>query len=351
VTRVTFPTPEDPLMRTRLMRSRRRTPATVLLASAAAASLALAGCAGQGGASSSSDFGSETLRVMAPASPGGGWDQTSRAAQQALEQGRVVQGGVEVFNVPGAGGTVGLSRLAREKGNDHLLMTMGLVMVGAVQTNDAQTTLDDVTPIARLTDEYEVLVVPADSEFKTLDDFLAAWKKDPQAQAIAGGSAGGSDQILAGLVAKDVGIDPKKVNYVAFSGGGESLAALLGGKVAAGISGISEYRDQIEAGKLRALAISSPKPMAGVDAPTFTESGVDVTLSNWRGFVAPPGLDAEQEKQLTKVVTEMHGTEQWEQALEKNRWTDSFSTGTEYARFLESEQKRVTGVLGDLGLV
>ncbi len=329
------------------MRTRRSRP-TAFAAAACVLALTLAGCgsATEGGSATALD----RLRIMAPAAPGGGWDLTSRTAQQAMEKGGVADT-VEVFNVPGAGGTIGLSRLAGERGNGNLLMTTGLVMVGAVQTNESQRTLRDVTPIARLTSAYEVIVVPASSPHKNLGDLVAAWKKDPGSVAIAGGSAGGVDQILAGLLAKKVGITPSKVNYVAFSGGGQSLAAILGGKVDAGISGLSEYVGQIKAGKLRALAISSPEPLEGVDIPTIEQAGVDLSLANWRGFVAPPGLKPDEKKALVEAVREMRGTQRWQQALEKNNWKDSFLTGEKFGAFLDSERKRVTGVLKELGLV
>ena len=315
--------------------------------------LVTAGCvkdSGDGGAAGGGDFPSRTLRIMAPASPGGGWDQTSRAAQQALEQG-VVDTGVEVFNVPQAGGTVGLAQLVNEKGNGHLLMTMGLVMVGAIQTNKSQVTLDRTTPIARLTSETEAIVVPAKSSFRTLDDLVAALKANPGKVSIAGGSAGGTDQILAGLVAKAVGVEPKKVNYIAFSGGGEALAAILGGKVAAGISGVGEFSEQIQAGKLRALAVSGAERVEGLDTPTLKEAGVDVELVNWRGMVAPPELSDGDRDGLTRVITEMHDSQGWKDALAKNGWEDSFLAGEEFKRFLTEEQSRVTTVLADLGLV
>jgi putative tricarboxylic transport membrane protein len=315
--------------------------------------LVTAGCvndSGEGGAAGGGDFPSRTVRIMAPASPGGGWDQTSRAAQQVLEQG-VVDTGVEVFNVPQAGGTVGLAQLVNEKGNGHLLMTMGLVMVGAIQTNKSQVTLDQTTPIARLTSEAETIVVPAKSSYRTLDDLVAALKANPGKVSIAGGSAGGTDQILAGLVAKAVGVEPDKVNYIAYSGGGEALAAILGGKVAAGISGVGEFAEQIQAGKLRALAVSGAERVEGLDAPTLKEAGVDVELVNWRGMVAPPELSDSDRDGLTRVITEMHDSQGWKDALAKNGWEDSFLAGEEFQQFLAEEQSRVNTVLTDLGLV
>jgi putative tricarboxylic transport membrane protein len=230
-------------------------------------------------------------------------------------------------------------------------MTMGLVMVGAIETNKSAATLDDVTPIARLTSEQEAIVVPADSPYETLEDFVTAWKADPGAFPIAGGSAGGTDQILAGLLAQEAGIDPKKVNYIAYSGGGEALAAILGGKVAAGISGVSEFTDQVAAGEMRALAVSGSEPVEGFDAPTIAESGFDVELTNWRGIVAPGELSEADEQALVDAVQGMYDSEAWKTAMSDNGWDDAYLPADEFASFLAEEKTRVAGVLSSLGLV
>jgi putative tricarboxylic transport membrane protein len=319
----------------------------------AALALTTAAC----GSSSSSSAGAaaeakplDRLEVTAPAAPGGGWDSTSRAAQEVLQAEGLAKT-VQVVNVPGAGGTIGLAKLANDKGKPEKLMTMGLVMVGAIETNKSAATLDDVTPIARLTSEQEAIVVPASSPYKTLEQFVAAWKTDPGKLAIAGGSAGGTDQILAGLVAQAGGIDPKKVNYIAYSGGGEALAAILGGKVAAGISGVSEFTDQVAAGKMRALAVSGAERVEGFDAPTIKEAGLDVELTNWRGMVAPGGISEADKKALTEAVEKMHESAAWQQQMEKNGWDDAFQPADEFATFLAEEKTRVSGVLKSLGLV
>jgi putative tricarboxylic transport membrane protein len=318
----------------------------------AAACLALTACGDNGGTSGTDNGAAKPvnrLQIMAPADPGGGWDLTARAMSQALE-GAGLAKSTTVTNVPGAGGTIGLAQLANERSEDFL-MVMGLVMVGAIETNKSKNTLDDVTPIARLTAEDEVIVVPAESPYKTIKDLGDALKSQGRKVAIAGGSAGGTDHILAGLLTKAAGASPADLNYVAFAGGGESLAALLGNKVAAGISGVSEYAEQIKAGKLRALAVSGPKPVDGVDAPTITEGGYDVELINWRGVVAPKGLDADAKDRLVELVTKMHDSKEWKDQLTKNGWTDTFLAGDEFDAFIKDEQETTTTVLKDLGLV
>ncbi|MFI6906278.1 Bug family tripartite tricarboxylate transporter substrate binding protein [Nonomuraea sp. NPDC050394] len=319
-----------------------------IFAALAALSVAtLSACGNSGGTSAS---GSGTLKIMAPANAGGGWDQTSRTAEQAIKQADPSRK-VEVYNVPGAGGTIGLAQLAGEKGNGNLLMTMGLVMVGAIEQNKSKVTLADTTPIAKLTEEYEIVVVPAESKLKTVADLVAAWKADPKTVSIAGGSAGGTDHILAGLMAKAAGVDPKQINYVANSGGGEALNLLLGNKATIGISGVGEFAEQVKAGKLRALAVSSPQRLPDLDAPTIKEGGLDVEIANWRGMVAPGGLSDADKKALTDLVTKMHASQAWKDAVAKNGWIDSFQTGEQFAGYLNSEQTRVKSIIAEMGLV
>jgi len=228
---------------------------------------------------------------------------------------------------------------------------MGLVMVGAIEQNKSQVTLAETTPIAKLTEEYEIVVVPASSPLKSLADLVAAWKADPAKVSVAGGSAGGTDHIVAGLMAKAAGVDPKLVNYIAHSGGGEALNALLGAKVTIGVSGIGEFAEHVKSGKLRALGVTSGERLPGLDAPTLKEGGLDVELANWRGFVAPGGLSDADKKALTDLVTTMHGSQPWKDAVAKNGWIDSFMTGQEFADYLRSEESRVKGIIAEMGLV
>ncbi|MDR6593870.1 Bug family tripartite tricarboxylate transporter substrate binding protein [Saccharothrix longispora] len=321
---------------------------TRLLAAVAAAGLVLAGCGGGGsGVAATDDV--DRLEIMAPADPGGGWDQTARAMQAAIS-GADLAGSVQVSNVGGAGGTVGLQKLANERSDSYLMVT-GLVMVGAVETNEVDKRLEDTTPIARLTAEDEVVVVPADSPYRTIDDLLAAVAEKGQGVSITGGSAGGTDHILAAMLLKAKDIDPAKLNYVAYSGGGESLAALLGGKVDAGISGVGEYVEQIKAGKLRALGTSGPKEHPEIKAPTFKQVGTGVELINWRGVVAPGSISVAAKDRLVKLVTDMHASPQWQEELKKKGWTDTFQTGHDFNTFLTTEIGRIQPVLKEIGLV
>jgi len=291
------------------------------------------------------------LKIMAPAAPGGGWDQTARSIQQALTAEKLVKS-AQVTNVTGAGGAVGLAQFINgAKGDGNQLMVNGFVMVGALLLNKSPVTLDQVTPIARLTEEIEIVVVPANSPIKDAKDLAAAVKADVAKVTWAGGSAGGVDQITAALFAQAIGADASKVNYIAFSGGGESLAAILGGKVTAGISGWSEYEGQIKAGKLRAIGVTSEKRIPGVDVPTFKEQGVDLVIANWRSVMAPPGISAEQKKALIDLTGKLTQSAAWKEQLKQKGWDDAYLAGDDFAAFLKKEIARVSGVLKSVGLV
>ncbi|NJM29791.1 MAG: tripartite tricarboxylate transporter substrate binding protein [Rhizobiales bacterium] len=293
----------------------------------------------------------DNLTIIAPAKPGGGWDQTARSIAEVM-QGAGLAKAVTVENVAGAGGTVGLAQFAdKNKGDGSALLVNGLVMVGAVLTNQSPVSLADTTPIARLTGEYEVIVVPAASPLKTLGDLAAAMKTDIGKVSVGGGSAGGTDHILAGLVAQAAGADATKLNYVPFSGGGEALAAILGGHVTAGISGYGEWEGQIKSGELRALGISSGAKVEGVDIPTLKEQGIEVELANWRSVVAAPGISDDQKKALLDAVDAMHKSDAWKKVLADKKWLDLYMAGDDFGTFLKAENDRVTATLKTIGLV
>jgi putative tricarboxylic transport membrane protein len=296
-------------------------------------------------------FAQMELKIMAPAAPGGGWDQTARSMQQALVTEKIVRS-AQVVNVPGAGGTVGLAQFVNAaKGDGNQLMINGFVMVGAILMNKAPVTLDQVTPIARLTEETQVIVVPANSPIKTAKDLAEAIKRDVAKVTFAGGSAGGVDHIMAALFVGEAGADASKVNYIPFSGGGESLAAILGSKVTAGISGYGEYEGQIKSGRLRAIGVTSPQRLPGIDVPTFKEQGIDLVLTNWRSVMAPPGITDEQKKTLVDLVDRMAKSAAWKGILKQKGWDDAYLAGDDFVTFLKQEQERVNSVLKSVGLV
>lgn len=323
----------------------RITGAVVGIIAVALFAVAAAGASTAGG----SESPRSKLTLVAPAAPGGGWDGFAREAQRIMRT-NTIAGSIQVVNIPGASGTIGLGALA-EMGDRHdIMMVTGGVMVGGILINNSRVDLTDVTPIARLADDFNVLVVPADSPFETLDDFMAAMTEDPGGTAIAGGSLGGIDHLLAGMLARAAGISPRDVNYIAYPGGGEVVTSILSHTAKAGLSGYNEFRDQIEAGNIRALAVSAAEPVDGIDVPTFVEQGVEVAMSNWRGYVAPPGIDPEVEAEMIAMVTEMRETPDWQEALTRNSWVDSFMVGDEFAEFIRTETERTEEIVKELGL-
>ena len=267
---------------------------------AVASAWALSGCR--------SSTGPGDLRLMVPNAPGGGYDTTARVVAQVLEDAGLT-GQVEVFNVEGASGVVGLARTAGERGDDELMMMMGLGVVGALLSSNAVVDLDHVTPIARLISEPEVVAVASDSTYGSLDQLLTTWRAEPGSVQVGGGSSpGGPDHLCAHLLAEAAGIEPRRVRYQSYDGGGPLLAALFTGEQDVAVSGVGEYLTQVRNEELRILAVTSSEPVPGLDAPTLRELGVDLELVNWRGLVAPPGLTTDQRSGLVDLVSRMHDT-------------------------------------------
>ena len=289
----------------------------------------------------------DSVKMMIPANPGGGWDTTGRELGKAMTASGAVKN-IQYDNKGGAAGTIGLAQFVNSsKGDPNALMMGGMVMVGGIIQNKSAVNLSQVTPVARITSEYEVIVVPANGP-KTLKELIDKFKANPGSVSWGGGSAGGTDHILAGLIAKEVGVAPSKVNYVPFKGGGESVAAIIGGHVTAGISGLSEYAQHIKSGKMRALAVSSPKAIEGI--PSLKEQGVNVELANWRGVFAAPGITKAQRDELIAAVEKATKSKEWQESLKKNDWDNYWLAGDAYGKYIDDENKRLGGILGELSL-
>jgi putative tricarboxylic transport membrane protein len=299
-------------------------------------------------ASGAGDDARSRLTLIAPAGAGGGWDGAAREAQQAMRAQGIVNN-AQVVNIPGAGGTIGLTKFAGMDGESTTVMLMGITMLGAININGSDTTLEDVTPIARITEDYDVLVVPADSPYNSVDDLVAAWKTGPEAFAFGGGSLGSVDQMIITQLAQASGIEPTAVNYIAYSGGGELATSLMSGTIKASVSGYVDFADQIEAGRLKALAVSAPEPVETIDLPTLKELGYDISLTNWRGIVAAPGITEEQKAELQSIVAEVVKTPEWHDAIKRNQWTDRFLAGEDFERFLAQETTAVNDIWNKLG--
>ncbi|GAA2897662.1 tripartite tricarboxylate transporter substrate binding protein [Streptomyces mexicanus] len=312
--------------------------------------LLVAGCGVWPGAGARA--GDDGLRIMVPNTPGGGYDTAARTVARVLQETGAAEG-VEVFNLPGAGGTVGLQRLVDERGNGRLALQMGLGVLGASHAVGARVTGTQTTPLARLVEEAEAVVVRADSPYRTIGDLVSAWRARPGTLRVGGGSSlGGPDHLLPVELAGAVGIDARKVRYVAYGGGGgELLPALLDGSVDFATSGFSEFVDQIEAGQLRVLAVTSDRPVAALPGvPTLKASGIDLVFDNWRGIVAPPGIGAADRDRWITALTAVHSSPQWRAELARHGWTDAFLTGDAFGAYLARQDKAVSALLAHLRL-
>ncbi|HEY5816994.1 MAG TPA: tripartite tricarboxylate transporter substrate binding protein [Mesorhizobium sp.] len=290
--------------------------------------------------------------VMVPAGPGGGYDGTARLTMEGLQKTGIFADGANITNKTGGGGMVGLAEFfAKNQGNDNGLFSMGVIMVGAVHTTGSPITLQQLTPIARMTREFDTIAVSADSPIKTPQDFVAALKADPSAFAVSGGSAGGIDQIILGLIAKDQGIPLDKLNYIPAASGAETATMLGGGKISGAISGISEFKPLADAGKIRLIAVTSDERIPGLDVPTLKESGINVVASNWRGLMGSPGMTPEGAKVWVDRLTKLTATPEWAELLKSKGLEGAYLGGDEFATFLAEEDARIVPVLKDLGLV
>ncbi len=292
-----------------------------------------------------------SVKMMIPANPGGGWDGTGRALGEALRDAKVADT-VTFENKGGAAGAIGLAQFYNaSKGDPNALMVMGAVMLGGIITGKPPVSVTQLTPIARLTTEYNVFVLPANSPFKTMKDVVEQLKKDPGSVKWGGGSRGATEHIAAAQIAQAVGVPAAKINYVPFRGGGEAVAAILGGNVTIGGSGYSEFQPYIESGKMRAIAITSGQRIKGIDVPTLKEQGIDVEIGNWRGVYGAPGLTPAQRDALTAMVVKATQSKAWQAALAKNNWTPALLTGKAFDEFVDKDFSALRATMVRAGMV
>jgi putative tricarboxylic transport membrane protein len=291
------------------------------------------------------------LKMMIPANPGGGWDTTGRALGKALQDSGAASS-VQYENKGGAAGAIGLAQFVNaSKGDANAMMVMGAVMLGGLITGKPPVSLSQATPIARLTSEYNVFVLPASSPLKTMAEVVEQMKKDPGSVKWGGGSRGSTEHIAAAMIARAVGVDPAKINYVAFRGGGEAVAAILGGNVTVGGSGYSEFAQYIDSGKMKAIAVTSAQRLKGINVPTLKEQGIDVEIGNWRGVYGAPGITEPQRKALTDMVLKAMKSKAWAEAMEKNAWTPAVMTGKEFDEFVDKEFASLRATMVKAGMV
>lgn len=317
----------------------RRKPGTGLIVYAVIAALVIGTAVWQSVARG--DQGSDiraSMTLIAPAGAGGGWDTFMREQQQAMRTNGLV-GNVQVVNIPGAAGTIGLGKLSTMDGQANVMLVSGAGLVAGVEQTNSPVSHDDVTMLGRVVEEYDVVVVPADSPYQSLEELVEAWRADPGGIAWTGG--GTFDQLVMTALAIEVGIEPADLTYIPKSGGGEAVQALVTDTAAAATSGYMDVADQIEAGRLRALGLAAPEQLAGVEIPTLIDQGYDVTLANFRVVAAPAGISEEEKTQLVELLTESAQTAEWQDAIQRNRWSDVFLTGAEFEEWFAGQETQI----------
>ncbi len=291
------------------------------------------------------------IKMMIPANPGGGGDTTGRALGKALQDAKVADT-VTYDNKGGAAGALGLAQFVNgSKSDPNAMMVMGQVMLGGIITGKPPVNLSTATPLARLTSEYNVFVLPANSPFKSMKEVIEQLKKDPGSVKWGGGSRGSTEHIAAAMIAREAGVDASKINYVAFRGGGEATAAILGGNVTIGGSGYSEFSEYIAAGKMKAVAVTSGTRLKGVNVPTLKEQDINVEIGNWRGVYGAPGITPDQAKALIEMVVKATKSKAWAEALEKNSWTPALLTGAEFAKFVDNDFASLRATMVKSGMI
>lgn len=323
----------------------RRTALRIIGGAVAVAAIGVASFGSISSASAGQDIHS-SLTIIAPAAAGGGWDTVAREMQQT-QRANGLAANVQVVNMPGAGGTIALGNMSRLEGRANTILVGGTGLLAATIQYNSAATLDDVTPLAVLFEEYDVIVVPADSPYETLEDLVSAWKADPGAVPWTGG--GSFDQLVVTDLALAAGIDPVDTTYISSDGGGEAVSALLNGTVKAATGGYPDNIDQIESGRLRALALVAEEPIPGIDIPTAREQGYDITLANWRMLAAPAGITDDEVGELTELIEDTLATPEWTSAVERYYWTEQVITGADVAPFLQEEHARISRLYEEMG--
>jgi putative tricarboxylic transport membrane protein len=295
------------------------------------------------------DYPNRFIELTVPFAPGGGVDLFGRTVAQILNEQKIVNRSIQVVNKPGAGGSIGMTLMVQRKGDPYNLLGIAIHAIVTPLTLGTGYSYKDMTPIAKVFSEYEMMVVRAESPIKSLKDVEAALKKDPGSLTIGGASLGNSDHIAVALFAKSIGVDPTKLNYIPYSGG-ESNPAIIGGHVDIGMGGL-DLITHVESGRMRVLGITAPKRLGGrfQKLPTFVEQNYDVINENWRGLFGPPEMPAAVVQYWRDALGKMVQTAAWKAELEKNQWVNTFEAEN-FRASLDREHLVYSALLKQLGL-
>lgn len=324
-----------------------------------AASFALVGTLGlssvhaQDDDSNKSDPIIDTVHFLIPGGAGGGWDGTARGTGEALTKAGLV-GTATYENMSGGGGGKAINYLIENaKSNHDTLMVNSTPIVIRSLTGVFPQSFRDLTLVSGTIGDYAATVVKADSDIENFGDYMSLFEESPTEAAMAGGSAPGSmDHLVAAMFVEGAGGDPLALNYVPYDAGGDALAGLLAGEVAALTTGLSEVVDLAEAGEVRIIGVTAPERVdVAPDAPTFVEQGIDKTFVNWRGFFAAPDLPEDKLAAYQEVIEKMYDTQEWEDVRSRNGWINIHNSGDDFLTFLEQQEKEISELMTKLGFL
>lgn len=285
------------------------------------------------------------LRICIPGGAGGGWDQTGRSLGEAVLAAGLAQK-VEYENKGGKGGTIGLADFVQRFDRDPAaLLVGGMVMVGAIAASQPKVNLAHVTPLARLTNDYLALAAPAGGRLSSLKALTAELQRNVGAITFSGGSLGGVDHMLAGMLVRQLRLDTGALRYEPATAAKDSLAMLASGKAQVVISGYSELKAEIDAKRLVALGVSSRRSLHGV--PSLSEQGLPIELANWRGVFGPAGIGDAQKQALRTLVQRAAESATWQQTLAQKDWIGALLTGRAFEQALEVDQS-IAGVVAHM---
>jgi putative tricarboxylic transport membrane protein len=279
---------------------------------------------------------------------GGGYGTTAIAIADAMKKEELLKDYTVTYktNAP-----LGLGYFYDQKNRKDLLLITGFAMPGGLATNGSKLSITSANPIAGVMREAEAFVVPTSSKYKTINDLLADIKANPKTVAIGGGNYGGVDHVTVATLAQTVGVKATDLNYIPYSGAGPLIPDVIGGRVAVGIAGTSEFASFVAAGKMRVLAVTSPKPLSVIKGKTLLQQGVDLTFGNWRGILAPADLTAAEYLNQVKVIDALHSTPSWKSTLVAKSWIDEYRAGDSFTKWLKVENQAILDVLTAFNLI
>ncbi|MFC0215302.1 Bug family tripartite tricarboxylate transporter substrate binding protein [Paenibacillus chartarius] len=303
-----------------------------------------------------SGYPERAVSIVAPSGAGGGWDMTARTIAKVLAESKAIDKPVTVENKPGGGGAVFLAEYATKDVKDDykLFVSSPPILINHLKKEgNSPFGYNDTTPLAQLTKDYGAVAVAADSKYKDLKSLLDDMKADPSKLTVAGGSAPGSmDHLVSILPAFKYGIDPKKVKYVSYDGGGEAVTALLGGNANVLGTDASSLDQYVKAGKIRILAVAAPSRLGGSlkEVPTMKEQGIDAEFLIWRGFFGPKNMSAGAKSYWEATIKKMVESDVWKKEMQANNWETDYKKADDFKAFLSQQENQLKDMLTALGM-